>query len=344
MLVYADDKEQVHVLEFENMEQSLLCKRPNCDHSGEDCIQNRLKATVPVFRDHTAYYFVDDSMHMEQGDDGKPRLKLGTWLCSYDLAEHKEKKLLRIEDAAATEPGCNMLLHGDTMYFETYAPEPVRDENGMALGYTNHGGNVSLAAIHLPDLQLQELGSLYDLHALTEYFPYAPNSAEINMQGLFNNRIYFNIAFVEGSGDPTTQYFPYRHYVTYYDLSDGSYHGTPEDYAHIDFQKIVHLSAEHLAIYDEMKQTVSVYAPDGGEPVVLSDESFQDYADYAVFNDILFCYPKAFDLNSNAVYEMTDEKYPIVVAAYGGDYVCADVNYASFEKIPAEKLLKPAQG
>lgn len=338
------DKGETIALNYETMQKTSLCSKPNCTHTGEDCIVKRLSGHAPVLSGNRAYYFVDDKPQFVENADGVPELILGSWLCCYDFTDHTEKQLMHIDGGCVGEYFDGMLLHGDTLYYLENTYSRSYDENEIVCGFSPNGGREYLHAVSLSDLKDTNLGEVYDLDALTEYFPYAPNSGSVSMEGLFNNRIYFNVWFVEGSGDPTSQYFPPHNYVICYDLSDGSFHGTPEDYAHIDFQNVVYLSAEHLAIYDEMKQTVSVYAPDGGEPVVLSDACFQDYADYAVFNDILFCYPKAFDLNSNAVYEMTDEKYPIVVAAYGGDYVCADVNYALFEKIPAEKLLKPAQG
>ncbi len=336
---YAEGK--TVVLDYETMQQTSLCSKPNCLHTGEDCIVKRLNGHAPVFSGNRAYYFVDDKPLFEENADGVPELILGSWLCCYDLTDHTEKQLMHLDGGCVGEDCGGMLLHGDTLYYLENTYSRSYDENEIVCGFSPNGGKEYLHAVSLSDLKDTNLGEVYDLDALTEYFPYAPNSGSVSMEGLFNNRIYFNVWFVEESDDPTSQYFPPHNYVICYDLSDGSFHGTPDDYAHIDFRNVVHLSAEHLAIYDEMKQTVSVYAPDGGEPVVLSDERFQDYADYAVFNDTLFCYPKAFDLNSNAVYGMTDDKYQIVVAAYGGDYICTDVNYASFKKIPAEQLLQP---
>ncbi|MBQ6040887.1 MAG: hypothetical protein IJL32_08965 [Oscillospiraceae bacterium] len=344
MLAYCKEDNRFYVLDYENMEQSLLCNKPNCRHTGNDCIMTRLYRNAPVFHDTCAYYFVDDKPEMVQDKDLNVKLKQGSNLCCYDFTTQTEKQLLHIEDASVSDGNGELLLHDDTLYYSKTVFHPATDENGAAVGFVGAGGDVSLAAIHLPDLKQEDLGSLYNYVELTKYYPMTPNSAHIFMAGLFDNRIYYNVAFVQGSGDPTVagNYY-YNFYVTYYDLSDGTYHGTPEDYEHIDFAQVMYLSDDYLVIRRDNQ--ISVTKKGSDQQVTLTDESINDCSSISVFDDKVFCDGKIYDLNSKEVRESKLLKpdpellAKEVITKYKNSFILRDVSQ-NFEKIPAEELLK----
>ena len=71
------DEGKTVVLDYETMQQSSLCSKPNCMHTGEDCIEKRLHGHAPVFSGNRAYYFVDEDPKYIENADGNPELILG---------------------------------------------------------------------------------------------------------------------------------------------------------------------------------------------------------------------------------------------------------------------------
>ncbi len=54
---YHDKDGRTAILDYESMKTSFLCKKPNCRHTGEDCIEHRLNGQIPVFDKNFAYFF-----------------------------------------------------------------------------------------------------------------------------------------------------------------------------------------------------------------------------------------------------------------------------------------------
>ena len=138
--------------------------------------------------------------------------------------------------------------------------------------------------------------------------------------------------------------------MTYYDLTDGSYHGTPEDYGNIDFAGAAYCTEDALVIC--RAGSAAVYRKGAEQPVELKDACFYEDIVVSVFDDLLFCDGKVFDLNTKDVWALdvlkskNEYEFPkVVVSKYGDSYIISDYSMQeNFEKIPAEKLLKPAQG
>ena len=287
-----------------------------------------------MFGEECIYYFVDDNPYIKQNDEGKSEWVYHSELCRYDLKTDIEKSLLSVEfEVANNYYGC--MLYDDMIYFIGHRYSSSSDENSAMISATNTGGEMKLYAVHLPDMQITDLGDLYDMPELRKIYPLAPNSAEVYMKGLFDNKIYFNVGFViEENGQ-----YNYHFYVTYYDLTDGTYHGTPEDYEHIDFAAVSYASDDYLVICREA--AAEVYKKGSDQPVILKDPCFNQYADVTVYDDVLFYYDKAFDLNSGNVRQLDFMNEKEVVAKYGDSFIIADPGMQSgFEKIPAEQLMK----
>ena len=345
-LYYCHD-DQLSVLEYSSMKTGTLCSKPNCTHTGKSCISRRLDSSVPLVMDGCAYYFVDDDMQFYENDDGKSDVKIGSTLCCWNLRSNKEKKLLNV-DGCSSDSAYGWLLHDGAIYYVANRLSRSYDESGNLLGCASTGGEMNLCYINLSNSDNAGLCSLYDVEKLSEYYPQAPHSGETVMKGIFDNKIYFNIAFAE-DGDFGSYDYVYRHYVTYYDLTDGMYHGTPEDYGNIAFSQVTYCSEDYLVIQSDRQ--ISVMKKRSAEPIILqnddfSNECFYRYNPMSVFDDIVFCGGKAYNLETGEVRELellkpyeknTNPKR--VIAKYGNDYIIID-DAQNFEKIPAEELLK----
>ena len=332
---YKTEEDITNILDYESMNNVPLCNKPNCNHKNKDCIVRCLDGNVPMFGEQCAYYFVDQEPKIEETEDGKIDLKLSSDLYCYDFRTNAESKLFHA-DASVSENCYGWLLHDDEIFYIDNQYGRSYDETGTFYACGNTGGKMSLCMVRLSDLQSTELCELYDLEKLTEYYPLAPNSGEVNMKGLFDNKIYFDVCFVDEQKPRGTQYCSY---VTYYDLSDGTYHGTPEDYGNIDFAEVGFLSEDYLVICRDGR--ASVYKKGSEQPVILEDADFNQYTMVSVFDDVLFFRGKVFDLNTGTVRSNGYLCEKDVVAKYGDSFIISDYGMQTgFEKIPAEQLLK----
>ena len=332
---YRTKDRQTAVLDYDSMNTSLLCTKPNCSHTGDDCIVKRLNGNVPMFDENSAYYFVDAQPEMIENDEGKADLKLSSALYQYDLSSNSEKKIMQIDGKCVAFSNHCWMLRDKTIYFIEDTLGRNYDENGSLLSSHNSGGNLSLHAIHLNDLQDTELCELYSVKDLTEVYPMTPNSGGVFMQGVFDNKIFFNVCFLEGDESSG-----YTTYVTYYDLTDGSYHGTPEDYHNIDFAEVKFLSDDYLVIRDRKNDQEKVYCKGSSEPVILSDPVFQGPF-VCAYDDTLYCYNKAFDLNTKESRTVDILKENRIVTKNGNSFILTDNALSGkFQKVSASKLLK----
>lgn len=339
MRIYSASDNQVSVLDFDSMDTASLCSKPNCVHKDNDCIVHRLDGCVPVLVDGCAYYFVDDAPKFRENDEGKVDLSLGSTLCKYDFSTNTEATLLHWDGGAVSGNFAGMLLHDGVLYFIDDTYSRAYDENGICVGYGLHGGILNLHAVRLSDMTVTDLGELYHVDELQQYYPHAADSGYVQMEGIFDNKIYFTVGFLLGENLQSG----FGHYVTYYDLTDGTYHGEPEDCADIDFAVVKYLSEDYLAIYSD--DAVSVYCAGSEQPVVLQDDIFGEYRPVAVFDDTLFCRNKVFALNTQEARVADKLSDWRLVAKYGDSYIAVydgqdTEKRGTFKKIPAAKLVK----
>ena len=340
---YKNKSKKVSILDYETLNSALLCNVPNCNHQKEYCILQRLDRNIPVFDTEEAYYFIDDLPTIIDSDDENKNqdLQLGTTLYSYNLSSNQEKKLFHINgDSSSSQHG--WLLHDGKLYYVSNELSRNYDENGRILSYSNVGGNMRLKSIQLNNGEITDYGNLYDIGALSFYYPGARYSASAIIKGIYNNRIYFDVFFVEAVSDnenpPIT-----RRYVSYYDLATNSYYSKPQDYEKIDFGSAVFVSKDYLVIANEHQ--ISVYNPEEKQPIVFSDDIFSDYLDpsvqnMSVFDNWAFCNGKAFNIKTKEILFLKNMENKAVISQYKDNYIISDFGLQEgFEKIPATQLL-----
>ena len=126
--------------------------------------------------------------------------------------------------------------------------------------------------------------------------------------------------------------------VTYLDLADGSYHGTPEDYDQIDFAAVTYCSENHLILYRDSE--AAVYTKGKTEPVIIHDERFDIYGDWFAEGDYMFCSENAYNLTTKDYLHLVDMEYKPIIAERDHSYIILNLPKGEcFEKIPAEQLL-----
>lgn len=340
MLVYktlANEKWNIKVLNYETMEKSSLCNKPNCTHNQLDCIVQRLDGNIPVFGAGKAYYFTNDPPQIKENENGVRILQLGATLYSYDLTTNQEEKLCHVDGGFVSSQN-GWLLHDGNIYYISNEFSRSYDDNGNVTGYATVGGTMRLCAVNLSNMKATDYGELYDISDLTTYYPDAPYSAECYMHGIFNNKIYFTVDLRE-SFDTDTMIPQFLNYVTSFDLETQTYSGEPKDYTNIERGRVRFLSKDFLAIAS--KNNISVYATGNKEPIVFTDDSFNEFTELSVFDNLLFCQGgMVYNLNTKEGREVANLKEKQVLDKFGESYIISESGYPDEnEKKTSEQLL-----
>ena len=313
--IYKTYSGDTDILDFETMEHKQF--------------SDYLHGTVPLYDGRYAFYFGDTSPQLYDGSDGHKELDQGTKLYRYDSETKQIEKLADMDGISVSFNNYGMLLHDGKIYFIgcSYAYGDG--------GYGSTGGRSRLFSVDLATLEVTELCELYDIDALAKYYPSARSSAEAYMQGLFDNRIYFNIMFVPASMSSPS----YHSYVTWYDLGTQTYQGEPEDLTKIEYCQIEFLSKDYLFLVRGFQGTqAEVYRAGQEQPVILSGLcSGKSWMSPSVFDDTVFDSDQVIDLNTKEIRTFERLKEKRVIARYGDCYI-AGLQY-DFEKIPVSEIL-----
>ena len=300
--IYKSLDGQTNILDYETMETSRFCSKPGSQHPASDRTRSFFGGLIPLYDGHYAYYFKDAGT--------------GTNLMRYDFEQNQPEKLITVDGISAAAYDFNnygMYLHDSVIYF---------------IGYVGH--QMTLYSVDLTTLEVNDITALYDYETLSSFYPITRESGEVYMQGEFDGKLWFNVAFVAENGQ-------YTFYVTYFDLETKTYHGEPEDYENIDFGAVSFASKDYLVI--TRTEQAEVYKAGQDEPVILHDSAFFQDASLSVFDDTLFVCGKAFDLNTAEVRRLSllNEEDDVIIAKYGDCYIVGAQH--DFRKIPAEELL-----
>lgn len=328
---------KTHILDYESMEDSLLCNKPNCTHVGNDCIVARLGGNIPMFSGTNAYYFVDDSPMIEEGADGKPFLKLGSTLYRFDLTTYTEEKILYVEGVSVSNNCYGWLLHDGTIWFIGNHYNPETDENGILTTYRNTGGKMDLYSVNLSTRAIQNYSDLYDVPNLTKHYPLTDKSGEVYMKGMFDSRIYFQVSFVTELEDKVPNYV---HYVEYFDLDSKKLVGEPVDFDNIDYCTVAFISKDYMIITRDGQ--ADIYRAGQDDPVTVHDEKIFAVSFFSVsaFDEKLFVYDHVYDLNTQACTALQGRENTVVIAAYQDSYIISNAGgQDEFEKIPKTAYL-----
>ena len=331
---YSTPGNMTHVLDYESMQDTALCKIPNCKHTATDCFMKRLNGQIPVFDGEHAYYFLDDAPKYQPDDSGKAKVVLGSSLYDHDFSKETETKLLHV-DASVSNICYGLLLKERRIYYIENLYSREADENGVETSFGNTGGPMSLHVYSLETQEDTKLCELYNPAEIGRIYPTVYYSGEVYMAGVYDNKLYFNVSFISETQPELVS----KIYPTYYDFTDGSYHGQPDNISDFENSVVAFVSEDCLAECRNGETTV--YRKGNEIPVELTNECFNDYSEIYVINDTLFCTGKVFDLNTKEVREPAVLKDKSVVAKYGDSYIISDIGMReNFEKISAEQLLK----
>lgn len=333
---YLDNR--ISILDYSSMQVSTLCNKPNCDHKGIDCIMVQLNDETPLICGDVAYYFVDDYPQMVSNEEGKVDLKLGTTLYQYDFAKGSQKEITYIDGVSASAI-YGWLLVDDTIYFSANLYGREYDENGILCSYASSGGKFELYAVSLKTNEVTNYGEIYNNAALCELYPGVINSGEVYLEGIFNNRIYFNVAFVEDTSKLNCHYVQY---TKSFDLESKTFSAEPEDLSQISYESVAYISEDDMAVVTD-KSSIKIYENSSDDPIVIEDSDIYLDIIVSVINGKLFLPGKFYELETGNCVEMSLPTEDSQVIAYiEGQYIVSyydERGTMQFEKISEQELV-----
>ena len=178
-----------YYLDFETMETSIVCSKPNCTHNSSDCLANQLTA-APVFHGGYIYFFTRNE-YVEELKAGKREFRMDSSLKRASLETSEVETVCEFHDASPNI-GQGYILYGSKLYFHAYDPEPVSDEYGY-ISWGSSGGTDYVCSIDLDTAEYRNYGSL-----CANPDPGRQRSS-VYLAGCYKNKFYLGYAYLSNS-------------------------------------------------------------------------------------------------------------------------------------------------
>ena len=321
-----------YVIDFETMNNSVICNIPNCSHSTNDCLITALKKSdqLPVIYNGAAYFFENKNGYFEK--DGKNALNLSFKLRKYSFNNCEFSDVAEVKDFNTNvDDGCYLI--GENYYFTTNIGNPKYDKLGNVTSSSNVGGG-NLFCINLKDGKVTDYGEIFDYNALKAEYPAAENSLSMYLMGKINEKLYIGINYMQDEPTPEMMQngeIPLFYGKTYtFDLNTHKITKLDDEFSkctmngyHSYFQ-----SGDNKKL---MLQNISTGEITQG-PDILSWNAITIF-DEKVWHDDAKC----FDIKTSKEEKVSSYNYGRVIAEYKDSYIFKgedDKRKTIFEKIP----------
>jgi len=188
------------VFDFNSMDTTILCNRPNCSHSDSKCIAYTLAEShqLPVIWGNCLYYFSESCDAVERS--GKRVLDLNASVIKYSMDDMTRSTVGTIDDHNISSSSyAGSCLIGSEYYFITNDGDPEYDEAGNVISSGN-GGRANLFSIDLGSEKIVDHGEIFDYEKCQKDVPF--DSVHPYIIGTEGSNIYIRIDFQK---DPVTK-------------------------------------------------------------------------------------------------------------------------------------------
>lgn len=294
-------------LDFKTMEKTFLCSKPNCSHSGSDCLAKLMGGGIAI---HNGYaYFFESSYGVNETPDGR-KFYIDSSLKKASLSTSEVETVCTFTDCYP-ENYDGMILYDGDLYFIGDNLNPRYDEFGNVSGSSNAGGIHYLCSINLDSGKYTNYGSIYDGD---KQYESASFSSGANICGYQGNTFYIEYNFIGEEPDLSS------------DLSSA-------------FGSFTSIIFSYDLITKEMTQTDKLYPacandtayvygiPGTNETVVEIDGEEKHITDYRatvngrVFNNKLFFEDRWYDLADMSLHSLGKYEKWFVAAYYDDCYI-----------------------
>ncbi|MGN0621608.1 MAG: hypothetical protein ACI4I9_07055 [Porcipelethomonas sp.] len=312
-------------LDFESMEKTVLCAKPNCTHQSLDCTARIIGETPIIFNDYI--YFFDKKSGVNETADGR-EFYIDTKLKRISLTTSEIEEAAKFTDCSPNEGG-GCVISGNMLYFCGDDLNPIADDFGNICS-SNAGGKHFICGIDLKTGEYTNYGSIYDGD---KQFEEAANSSTSKIIGCYNSKIYIEYSFMKEkiSNEEIESKDP-REYFTVLNF---------------EFDTASHtLSESSLPPPSYMDSDTYAYSnyPENSSTVIDKGETYTiDGVDVGlfgrVFNCKLFMYDSWYDIADGSEHSLGKYENWEVLTVYDDCYVLISENRNDFVKLTEEELL-----
>ena len=185
-------------LDFDSMETTVLCQKPNCDHKSSDCFSKLIGYFYkPIFYNDYIYYFQSNGGAVRNTSDGS-EFYIDSKLYRTKIDSFEKEVFCEFDDAVPRETG-NYVLRNSELYFIADDRGAEKDDYGT-YNWGNTGGNFFLCSIDLETGKYANHGQVYEED---KKFDNSKNSRSENIYGIYNDKMYISHAYVK---DPNVEF------------------------------------------------------------------------------------------------------------------------------------------
>ena len=310
--------------DFENMEQTVFCSKPNCMHNNSECISN-IVGECPILYNDYVYFFTSDS--------GVKETKTGREFYIDSKLNRISLETSEIETVSSftdCEARAKYLVYKDILYFCGHDLGPTKDEFGNIFS-GSAGGTTYICSIDLKTGEYKNYGSVYDGD---KQYEGAPSSSSAHISGFYDSKIFIEYSFAKNKLDDVDfsktdpreiftvlnfEFDPETGEIKESDLPSGSY------------------IRENTYVYSNYPENSSTVLYNGDKYII---DSVDSNTTGKSFNYKLFLSGKWYDIKDGTEHIWNDKyKHWQVVAMYKDCYIIANPERLKFEKLTEEELL-----
>lgn len=304
-MFYSDDEERLNFLDFESMNTTVLCSKPNCAHNDPGSCSSFGISNHPILYDNKLYYF--DVEHIVDKDENYKDI---TTVYRSEIDGTDRVPLYKADDMSAA-PFYRMILKGDTAYF--YMTKQGNDKGnstGYDIGY--------FCSYNIPANEFKVIDNIYEGYHSGAW-----------IYGAWNNKIYLSVSYSKEKID-----FPLGGDKEAFD----KFHQAIED-ATIDEYMVYDIETNTLTqselpvpvyvgegVYAYEKEGGSALLPENGEEILLKD--FEKTDTFCVFNGVVFNISKKICTKlseKNTAYSLNISDRQSIEAFYNGSFIVKEV-------------------
>lgn len=187
-MIYSRDP--IMYMDFDTMEHSVLCAKPNCNHTTLECVA-KLVGDSPIIYNDYLYYF-SSSQKVEETGNGEREYVIRSKLCRVSLDSSESEDLVSFSDCVPRDYD-GWLIIDDTVWFTGDDMNPTPDEYGN-INAGNAGGTHFICSIDLKAKKYTNYGSVYDGD---KEFEGASNTSSAQIKGLYDSKIMIRYEFAK---------------------------------------------------------------------------------------------------------------------------------------------------
>lgn len=217
---------QAYFLDYETMNSTPLCNKPNCTHSDSSCISSLCVTNSNicfVYQDQV-YWFQSDYEIIDSEDGTTQEADIKTQIKRADLKTGKVETFVEIDGVFMNHQIDCAVVDGILYVIGSY--EMHQADNGTWGGF-GRSGKQYLYSIDLESKTIKNYGQINDnLYAENSYNEDYSVYPEVNIDGIYQERLYMHYQYVEDAetiqsfvnGDIAYTDMPWKYEVKCLDL------------------------------------------------------------------------------------------------------------------------------